>query len=97
MARNPNYPREHDLEREAWVPAVASGLVECRRGASCLAPKLLIDPDEPWDLGHPDAACPAPKAPEHRRCNRATATHKAQAGRRKPEVHPALRALAGDA
>lgn len=97
MSRNPSYQRDHDLEREAWAPVVATGTVECRRGDRCLKDELLISPDEPWDLGHPDAYCDAPKGPEHRRCNRATKTHKARAGKRPAELHPALRALAQDA
>lgn len=86
---------EHRAERARWVPLVAAGTVRCRRGAACrVAPYALIRPDELWHLGHPDVVCPAPTAPEHAGpCNSATATWKAQAGRRQPEVHPALRAL----
>ena len=40
----------------------------CRR---CRDP---LQPGEPWDLGHPDADCPRPKAPEHIACNRPTAS-----------------------
>lgn len=61
------YDAEHDAERRRWAPIVATGGVRCRR-----CPKL-IGPDEPWDLGHPDADCPRPRAPEHIACNRATA------------------------
>lgn len=61
------YDADHTRARRAWVPVVQAGGVRCRR---CREP---IDPDEPWDLGHPDADCPKPRAPEHRRCNRATA------------------------
>lgn len=86
-ARNPKYDTTHDTERAAWVPVVATGRVECRRGPrGCRAPSLMIDPDEEWELGHPDAACDAPTAPEHLRCNRATMTHR----RRVPELHPAV-------
>lgn len=60
------YDSEHDRARAAWAPQVARGLVKCRRCDD------LIDPDEPWDLGHPDADCDRPRAPEHRACNRAT-------------------------
>lgn len=60
------YDRQHELERAAWAPIVASGSCRCRR---C---RELIGPDEPWDLGHPDTDCDRPKAPEHQRCNRAT-------------------------
>ena len=92
MARN--YPSSHDAERKAWLPAVEAGGVHCRRGPDCrLAPDTLIEPGTPWDLGHPDPACQAPTAPEHQRCNRATSTHRARAGQRPAEVHPALREL----
>ena len=87
MSRD-RYPTEHDAERAAWAPVVARGIVACRRGDACLMPELLIQPGQAWDLGHPDAACRAPKAPEHRRCNRSTATHKVAAARRPAEPHP---------
>lgn len=60
------YTWAHEQERAAWVPLVATGRVPCRR---CQA---LILTGTPWDLGHPDADCDRPKAPEHRACNRAT-------------------------
>lgn len=65
------YDRAHETERLAWVPLIATGTVRCRRAPSgqCVAPSPLIRPDEAWHLGHPDAACPAPKAPEHVICN----------------------------
>lgn len=84
---------EHQAERTTWEPLVAAGRVECRRGDQCLADVLLISPDEPWDLGHPDFVCSEPTAPEHRRCNRSTRTHLAGLGLRQPEVHPMLRDL----
>lgn len=88
-----SYPSTHDAERAAWAPTVAAGQVHCRRGTACRADSSLIEPTEEWDLGHPDAACAAPIAPEHRACNRATATWTRAAGHRAPEDHPALRAL----
>lgn len=33
--------------RRAWTPRVAAGLVQC------WACNLTIQPDQPWDLGHP--------------------------------------------
>lgn len=68
------YDAAHVAEREHWAPIVATGTVTCRRApfGLCLADNPTIAPDEPWDLGHPDAECPAAKAPEHRGCNRAT-------------------------
>lgn len=70
------YNAEHDAARAAWLPLVQAGTVACRRvsNGTCLEADPLIGPDEPWQLGHPDAHCPAPRAPEHRRCNLATAT-----------------------
>jgi hypothetical protein len=65
------YGSPHQTERAIWAREIAAaGGVLCRRGDQCLEPNLWIKPNEPWDLGHPDAACPLPKAPEHRRCNR---------------------------
>lgn len=56
---------------------MATGTVLCRRAATgqCQAGSPLIQPEEPWHLGHPDDACPTPKAPEHARCN-TTAPHR---------------------
>lgn len=93
MARRPARYRDQDAERAAWAPAVARGVVDCRRGTTCRAPQLRILPGEPWDLGHPDAVCPAPTAPEHEACNRATKTWTTPV--RPPEIHPALRVLDG--
>jgi hypothetical protein len=61
------YDYRHQQERKAWVRPVRTGSVACRR---CKQP---IIPGTPWDLGHPDADCPDPTAPEHEGCNRATA------------------------
>ena len=66
-----SYGWTHQQEREAWKPAVEAGEVTCRRApwGQCVAPSPTIGPGEDWHLGHPDAACPAPKAPEHVVCN----------------------------
>lgn len=58
------YDAQHQTERAQWKPYVDEGGIACRR---CGQP---IKPGTSWDLGHPDAECPAPKAPEHARCNR---------------------------
>lgn len=65
------YGSQHQAERASWKPVVAAGGVECRRApyGLCVAPDPLLHPDEDWHLGHPDAACPAPTAPEHVVCN----------------------------
>lgn len=36
----------------------------------------LIDPFEPWDLGHDDLDRSRYAGPEHRRCNRSTASRR---------------------
>lgn len=65
------YPTSHAQDRERWRPYVEAGRVSCRRGEQCRRhPDTLIRPGQPWDLGHPDAECSAPTAPEHEKCNR---------------------------
>ena len=96
MARRPAQYADQDAERARFTPVVAAGLAACRRGNACLEAKdrggdTTIRPDEPWDVGHPDAVCAAPMGPEHRRCNRATMTWGKPT--RPAEQHPALRAL----
>lgn len=65
------YDAAHKAERAIWAPIVAAGTVVCRRAPAglCVADDPTIQPGEEWHLGHPDAACPAPKAPEHVVCN----------------------------
>lgn len=65
------YGAEHQAARAAWEPVVHAGGVLCRRYPTglCVAPDPVIQPDEPWHLGHPDRHCAAPKAPEHALCN----------------------------
>ena len=54
---------------------VARGDVRCARGSACSRSELvdgrmvggLIDPLEPWHLGHADGESVG--GPEHRRCN----------------------------
>ena len=79
------YDSKHQAERAKWAPLVKLGIIDCRRGTQCRAPNRRIQPGEPWHLGHPDAACPAPKAPEHEACNEATATHAVEAAEQPPE------------
>jgi hypothetical protein len=60
------YGAEHDAERARWAPIVATGGVKCWR---C---QVLLDPSEPWDLGHDDHDRSTYRGPECLRCNRAT-------------------------
>jgi hypothetical protein len=60
------YGHVHQTLRKRWAPKVAVGSVTCARCGE------LIDPGEPWDLGHDDHDRNRWTGPEHRRCNRAT-------------------------
>jgi hypothetical protein len=64
------YGWDHQRARRAWAERVLSGTVQCRRCGRFIAGW------EPWDLGHQDVDRSLPAAPEHRRCNRATASHR---------------------
>jgi hypothetical protein len=55
----------HQKLRKQLAKVVASGSARCWR---C---KELIDPLEPWHLGHDDYDRSKYQGPEHRRCNRA--------------------------
>lgn len=97
MTVGPAYGRAHRALRARWRARVASGTVRCARGDRCKRAEIvggtlvggLIDPSEPWDLGHDDRDPSVYRGPEHSSCNRAT---KGRAGtrRRAPEVHPGL-------
>lgn len=71
------YGAEHRSERANWAPLVSTGTVTCRRApfGLCVADDPVIRDGDEWHLGHPDAACPSPKAPEHAVCN-TTAPHR---------------------
>jgi hypothetical protein len=63
--------RAHRARRRRWAPLVEAGVVRCTRCGE------LIRPGEPWDLGHVDGSeRTVYSGPEHRRCNRATNTHR---------------------
>lgn len=64
------YGREHWKLRARFKEVVEAG------GALCARCGLPISPFEPWDLGHVDGFRDRWSGPEHRRCNRATATHR---------------------
>jgi|SoimicmetaTmtHAB_FD_contig_61_212222_length_1580_multi_2_in_0_out_0_2 hypothetical protein len=63
------YGHRHQQLRKRWALRVARGDVRCSRCDE------LIDPHEPWDLGHDDLDRRKYNGPEHRRCNRAVVTH----------------------
>ena len=65
------YGMVHQTLRMRFAPKVEAGPVICAR---C---QKQILPGEPWDLGHIDGSTTEYAGPEHRRCNRATAAHKA--------------------
>ena len=56
----------HRSLRRQLKPFVEAGLCYCAK-PGC---GRLIEPGEPWDLGHDEAG--NHRGPEHRRCNRAT-------------------------
>jgi len=65
------YGWHHQVLRKRWALLVELGGIPCARCGG------LIQPGTPWDLGHDDLDRSRPSAPEHRRCNRSTSTHKA--------------------
>ena len=76
------YGRGHQQLRRVVAVAVSAGGVRCARGAGCVRAEFvdgrmvggLIDPGEPWDLGHVDHDRSRYAGAEHRTCNRRTAT-----------------------
>lgn len=65
------YGREHQKLRKKVKVEVDGGNAYCWRCGR------LISPHEDWDLGHDDDDRTKYMGPEHQRCNRATARHKA--------------------
>ena len=66
------YGGRHQRLRQSWARQVAAGIVNCARCGHA------IDPSEPWDLGHDDFDRTSYQGPEHRACNRATASRQTQ-------------------
>src|SRR5215203_6315490 len=62
------YGGRHQALRRRFAAIVEAGL------ASCWGCGLPVDPGEPWDLGHDDHDRTVYTGPEHRACNRATAS-----------------------
>jgi hypothetical protein len=71
-AEQRGYGKEHRQLRAQWARVMRDEPVFCARCG------LPIEPGEPWDLGHADEDRSRYNGPEHRACNRKTATHKAQ-------------------
>jgi len=66
------YDHAHRSLRKAFIPEHQSGTLTCWRCHE------LIEPDEPFDLGHDDNDRTIYRGPEHaNRCNRSAAGRKA--------------------
>lgn len=70
VKQSPLHGHAHRKARGRVAPLVASGNATCARCG------LPIVPGEPWDLDHDDFDKSRYLGPSHRRCNRATETHK---------------------
>ena len=66
-AERQGYGREHRQLRKQVKPQVEAGWVTCWRCGK------LIQPGEPWDLGHDDVDRSIYRGAEHAKCNRGTA------------------------
>ena len=64
------YGHTHQQRRKQWARQVAAGGVKCWRCHE------LIEPGDPWDLGHDDYDRSLYRGPEHRACDRGTAGRK---------------------
>lgn len=60
------YGAQHQAQRAALAPLVATGTVACWRCGH------LIQPSQAWDLGHDDHDRTKYRGAEHQGCNRAT-------------------------
>lgn len=79
------YGKDHQLEREAWRPAVEAGLEDCREPV-CLHELdglgRRIRPGSAWDLCH-DPSGMVVIGPGHERCNRSEGARRGHAQRRR--------------
>lgn len=79
------YGQAHQKLRAQWKRKVATGTIACWR---CIergvpADQALINPNEPWDLGHDDNDRTKYVGPEHRKCNRGEPSRR----RARPQPH----------
>lgn len=86
------YGYAHQRQRKRAERKVRAGLAYCWR---CLAEgrseaEAWIGPDDDWDLGHDDQDRTVYRGPEHRHCNRATASRRPTRQRPQAEQHPGL-------
>jgi hypothetical protein len=56
-------------------------LIHLSGGAICVRCGKPIEPHEPMDIGHVDGDPTTIAGPEHRRCNRATSSHRRRRSR----------------
>jgi hypothetical protein len=78
--RNRKYGRAHRLLRRQLDLMIRRGL-----RPACSRCGLPIQPNDLWDLGHVDGSLVEYRGPEHRRCNRATASHRSDRAKVPPD------------
>ena len=77
------YGSAHQRLRARLAPIVATGTVACARCGR------LIEPGQPWDLGHVDGDKTRYTGPEHQDCNRAAGAQQRNRPRDPdPEIRP---------
>ena len=84
----PHYGYQHQRERTAWAPIVATGTIRCTGPQGCDQP---IRPGQPWDLGHTlDHAQGGDhhrRTPQHAHCNRRAGAQLGSQRNRQPSNH----------